>query len=182
MLSFVFLDRYLNWLHWLSINASNKRRNVEKDCGVYLGAVFIRGRRLMIILLVPAAFNRGRRSFEGGVYSNNYGICRPKSVVVPSRKVDCQGLAGMCERPPSTSSSSSLLCNLHTDILGITVSCVNVLFILVHFRNFRQGQVDFFCRYLKLSLTKSFRASRGPWLSRSWRFVLCLTADSYAKA
>ena len=27
----------------------------------------------MIFLLVPAAFIRGRRLFEGGVYSNNYG-------------------------------------------------------------------------------------------------------------
>ena len=27
----------------------------------------------MIVLLVPASFIRGRRSFEGGVYSNNYG-------------------------------------------------------------------------------------------------------------
>ena len=26
----------------------------------------------MIFLLVPAAFIRGRRLFEGGVYSNNY--------------------------------------------------------------------------------------------------------------
>ncbi len=34
---------------------------------------FIRGRRLIIFLLVPAAFIRGRRLFEGGVYSSNYG-------------------------------------------------------------------------------------------------------------
>ena len=40
------------------MNASNKRRNVEKDCGVYLRAAFIRGRRLMIFLLVLAAFIR----------------------------------------------------------------------------------------------------------------------------
>ncbi len=37
-------------------------------------AAFIRGRRLIIFLLVPAAFIRGRRLFEGGVYSSNYGI------------------------------------------------------------------------------------------------------------
>ena len=28
----------------------------------------------MIVLLLPAAFIRGRRLFEGGVYSNNYGM------------------------------------------------------------------------------------------------------------
>ena len=37
-------------------------------------AAFIRGRRLIIFLLVPAAFIRGQRLFEGGVYSSNYGI------------------------------------------------------------------------------------------------------------
>ena len=36
-------------------------------------AAFIRGRRLIIFLLVSAAFIRGRRLFEGGVYSSNYG-------------------------------------------------------------------------------------------------------------
>ncbi len=30
-------------------------------------------RRLIIVLLVPAAFIRGRHVFEGGVYSSNYG-------------------------------------------------------------------------------------------------------------
>ena len=35
------------------MNAFNKRRNVEKDCGVYLMAAFIRGRDF----------------FKGGVYS-----------------------------------------------------------------------------------------------------------------
>ena len=29
----------------------------------------------MIFLLVPAVFIRGRRLFEGGVYSNYYGNC-----------------------------------------------------------------------------------------------------------
>ena len=33
---------------------------------------FIRGRHLMILLLVPVAFVRGQRLFKGGVYSNNY--------------------------------------------------------------------------------------------------------------
>ena len=42
----------------LNINASNKRRNVGKDCGAYLREAFIPGRRLMIFLLVPAAFFR----------------------------------------------------------------------------------------------------------------------------
>ena len=31
-----------------------------------------------------------------------------------------------------------ILCNLHIDILGIAVSCVNVLFTLVHCRHFRR--------------------------------------------
>ncbi len=54
-------------LNCLVMNASNKRRINEK--------AFIRGRRLIIFLLVPAAFIRGRRLFEGGVYSSNYGMC-----------------------------------------------------------------------------------------------------------
>lgn len=41
----------------VSHNYDHKKPNVEKDCSVYLRAAFIRGRRL----------------FEGGVYSNNYG-------------------------------------------------------------------------------------------------------------
>ena len=49
------------------MNASNKRRIDEKS------AAFIRGRRLLTFLLVPAAFIRGRRLFKGGVYSSNYG-------------------------------------------------------------------------------------------------------------
>ena len=73
----------------VSHNYDHKKRNVEKDCSVYLRAAFIRGWRLIIYLLVPAAFIRGwrlilyllvpaafirgRRLFEGGVYSNNYG-------------------------------------------------------------------------------------------------------------
>ncbi len=50
----------------LRINAASMRKS----------AAFIRGRRLIIFLLVPAAFIRGRRLFEGGVYSiaSNYGI------------------------------------------------------------------------------------------------------------
>ncbi len=36
-------------------------------------AAFIQGRRLIIFLVVPAAFIIGRRLFEGGVYSSNYG-------------------------------------------------------------------------------------------------------------
>lgn len=71
---FVLKDKYLNCLHWLQINASNKRRHGKKDCGVYLSAAFIRGRRLMIFLLVSAAFTGGRPLFEEGVYSNNYGM------------------------------------------------------------------------------------------------------------
>ena len=50
------------------LNASNKRRIERKS------AAFIRGRRLIIFLLIAAAFIRGRRLFEGGVYSNNYGM------------------------------------------------------------------------------------------------------------
>ncbi len=42
---------------------------------------FIRGRRLIIFLLVSAAFIRGRRLFEGGVYSSNYGMQRTSLVV-----------------------------------------------------------------------------------------------------
>ena len=57
----------------VSHNYDHKKRNVEKDCSVYLRAAFIRGWRLILFLLVPAAFIRGRRLFEGGVYSNNYG-------------------------------------------------------------------------------------------------------------
>lgn len=41
----------------------------------FLDAAFIRGGYLMIFLLDRAAFNRGRRLFEGGVHSNNYGTC-----------------------------------------------------------------------------------------------------------
>ena len=58
----------------VSHNYDHKKRNVEKDCSVYLRAAFIRGWRLILFLLVPAAFIRGRRLFEGGVYSNYYGI------------------------------------------------------------------------------------------------------------
>ena len=43
-------------------------------CGVYLSAAFTRGRRLMVFLLVYAAFIRVQRFFEGGVYSSNYGM------------------------------------------------------------------------------------------------------------
>ena len=50
----------------LRINAASRRKS----------AAFIRGRRLIISLLVPAAFIRGRRLLEGGVYSNNYGISK----------------------------------------------------------------------------------------------------------
>ena len=57
----------------LVMNASNKRPIDEKKCGVYSRTAFIRGRRLIILLLVPAAFIPGRRLFEGGVYSSNYG-------------------------------------------------------------------------------------------------------------
>ena len=52
----------------VSHNYDHKKRNVEKDCSVYLRAAFIRGWRLILFLLVPAAFIRGWRLFEGGVY------------------------------------------------------------------------------------------------------------------
>ena len=48
----------------LQINATMSRKIV----------VFILGWHLMIFLLVPGPFIRGRHSFEGGVYSNNNGI------------------------------------------------------------------------------------------------------------
>ena len=48
----------------LRINATMSRKIV----------VFILGWHLMIFLLVPGTFIRGRHSFEGGVYSNNYGM------------------------------------------------------------------------------------------------------------
>ena len=38
-------------------------------------------------------------------------ICRPKRVVVPSRKIDRLSRHGMCELPPSTS-SCIILCNV----------------------------------------------------------------------
>ena len=44
---------------------------------------FIRGRRLIIFLLAPAAFIRGRRLFEGGVYSSNYGIYNMQELRMP---------------------------------------------------------------------------------------------------
>ena len=65
MLSYFLKTGYLNCL---IMNASNKRRIEEKS------AAFIRGRRLIIFLLVSAAFIRGRRLLDGGVYSNNYGM------------------------------------------------------------------------------------------------------------
>ena len=40
MLSFAFKDRLLNRFHWLKINTSYKRRNVEKDCDVFMRAAF----------------------------------------------------------------------------------------------------------------------------------------------
>lgn len=40
---------------------------------LFEGAAFIPGRRLMIFLLFLVAFIVGRRLFEGGVFSNNYG-------------------------------------------------------------------------------------------------------------
>ncbi len=49
------------------MNASNKRRINEKKCGVCSRAAFNN------TFAVPAAFIRGRRLFEGGVYSSNYG-------------------------------------------------------------------------------------------------------------
>ena len=45
----------------VSHNYDHKKRNVEKDCSVYLRAAFIRGWRLILYLLVL------RRLFEGGV-------------------------------------------------------------------------------------------------------------------
>ena len=67
----IVIEKNIYWIDYLNcliMNASNKRRIDEKS------AAFIRGRRLIIFLLVPAAFIRGRRLFEGGVYSSNYGI------------------------------------------------------------------------------------------------------------
>ena len=49
------------------MDASNKRCIDEKKCGVYSRAVFNN------IFACPAALIRGRRLFEGGVYSSNYG-------------------------------------------------------------------------------------------------------------
>ena len=45
----------------VSHNYDDKKRNVEKDCSVYLRAAFIRGWRLILYLLVPAVFIRGWR-------------------------------------------------------------------------------------------------------------------------
>ena len=64
MLSFAFKDRYLNCLHWLQINASNKRRNVEKDCGVYSRAAFNDVFACPSGVYSRAALIRGRRLFE----------------------------------------------------------------------------------------------------------------------
>ena len=49
----------------LRINAASMRKQY---------AAFIRERRLIIFLLVSAAFVRGRRLLEGGVYASDYGI------------------------------------------------------------------------------------------------------------
>ena len=48
------------------MNAANKHRIDEKKCGVNSRTAF------NYILLVSAAFIRGRRLLKGGVYSSNY--------------------------------------------------------------------------------------------------------------
>ena len=56
------------------MNASNKRRINEKKCGVYSRAAFNNIFACPCGVYSRAAFIRGRRLFEGGVYSSNYGM------------------------------------------------------------------------------------------------------------
>ena len=59
--------RWLDYLvvpYLLIFFSYNPRINAAFFC---LGAAFIRGRHLLVILLPSAAFSRGRRLFDGGV-------------------------------------------------------------------------------------------------------------------